>query len=209
MLLKVSELENHNIEKLCLQGLATVETFFNVDRPYNKPKFVIVDDRATIDSAYGRKTEPWLVGWTGGKYIFLLNPENYEKESSHKYSQQEYSRIITHEIVHYFYKSLVGSDNPRWLSEGLSLYIAGQYNELRTKPKTFCDFLNYFDKTDSGVYIESGFVIKKLVDNFGKDKLLEFVKSLRGSVTAHDVSKKFNNSFGVELKYESINALAN
>ncbi|MBU0535116.1 MAG: hypothetical protein ABIJ82_03045 [Patescibacteria group bacterium] len=207
MILKVSKLDDQKIEQLCLKGLSEVESFFDVKKPYNEPKFCLIDDRECIDYAYGTKTEAWVVGWGNGKYIFLLNPNNYEKESNHKYTDDEYSRLIKHEVIHYFYKSLTATDNPRWLTEGLSIYLSNQLARYKQRPTKFTTFLDYYDKTDAKIYKEAGFVIGCLINKFGKDKLLVFIRKLRGNKNSEDVDKIFTEIFGVELSYTEINKL--
>jgi hypothetical protein len=207
MLLRVSKLNDEKIEKLCLKNLSEIEKFFNVKKPYNEPRFCLIDDRESIDYAYGAKTEPWVVGWGNGKYIFLLNPNNYEAESNHKYTDEEYSALIKHEVVHYFYKSLVATDNPRWLTEGLGIYASNQLERYKKRPTEFTKFLDYYSKTDSQIYNEAGFVVDVLINKFGKDKLIEFIRALRGNKSSEDVERVFKNIYSMELNYQNLSKL--
>ena len=112
----------------------------------------MVKDRADIDALYGRKAGSWLVSWAEGRTIFLLEKEGYEKESSHRYDEERYLRLIKHELSHLFYESVVGSDKPRWLNEGISVYVSDQLTEA-TKINCPSKFLDYFDT--SGVKPEA------------------------------------------------------
>jgi len=107
-----------------------------------------------------------------------------------------------------FYKLITFTDKPRWLNEGISTYISGQLDN--TKPlQEFKVFLDYFDKTDAELYKESGYLIKLLMDKFGKDKISQFIKSLKGVKDPETTAKIFQDIFGVQLSYDVLNELLN
>ena len=154
---------------------------------------------------------PLKIGWLHGLKIleiFLYSVEKNEKYSSHKYSEGEFYKLIKHELSHMFYKLITFTDKPRWLNEGISTYISGQLDN--TKPlQEFKVFLDYFDKTDAELYKESGYLIKLLMDKFGKDKISQFIKSLKGVKDPETTAKIFQDIFGVQLSYDVLNELLN
>jgi len=206
-MLKACLYQEENLKNLFQKSLVEVEAFFDIIKPYNKPVFILLENRKSINYAYGQETGDWVVGWNHGKYIFLLNPKNYEKESKHKYSDEEYSQLIKHEITHYIYNALVGTNNPRWLLEGIGMVASGQIEKYKEKPTEFKSFLYYYNKMDSKIYKESGFLVKILFDKFGKEKLLGFIKTLRGNKNPQDVEKSFKEVYNLDLNYPNMNKL--
>jgi len=207
MIFKIQTFEDPVLEKLYNQALEELKDFFQFRWEKNTPRLIVVDDRDTINAVYGKPTENWMVAWAEDtRNIFILSRENYEKYSSHKYSEDEFYKLIKHELSHMFYKLITYTDKPRWLNEGISTYISGQLDN--TKPvQEFKVFLNYFDKTDAELYKEAGYLIKLLMDNFGKDKLSQFTKSLKGSKDPETIAKLFQVTFGIALTYEALNGL--
>ncbi len=207
MIFKIQTFEDPILEKLYNQALEELREFFQFRWEKNTPKLIVVEDRNTINAVYGKPTENWMVAWAEDtRNIFILSRENYEKYSSHKYSEDEFYKLIKHELSHMFYKLITFTDKPRWVNEGISTYISGQLDS--TKPiQEFKVFLNYFDKTDAELYKESGYLIKLLTDKFGKDKLSTFIKSLKGVKDQESASKVFFDTFGLELTYAELNKL--
>lgn len=149
MILTIGVKENKFVHKIYDSSMQSLKEFFGFELGNNAPNIILVKDRATIDALKKEKTEPWSVGWTDGKNIYVLDKKNYEKESSHKYSRAEYITLIKHELVHSFYDELTDScHGPPWFSEGVAIYLSGQ-NKFKTKPaelKEFLDIHTYYEK---------------------------------------------------------------
>jgi len=207
MIFKINKFEDAVLEKLYLKAFEELKEFFEFRWEKNIPKLIVVDDREIIDALYGKPTENWMVAWAQDtRNIFILSRESYEKYSSHKYSETEFYRVIKHELSHMFYKLITFTDRPRWLNEGIGIYLAGQIDGV-APIKEFKVFLNYFDKTDPATYKESGFLVKLLVEKFGKDTLAKFIKSLKNVPDSDAVALHFKNTFGFNLTYEELNNL--
>ncbi len=209
MLYQLIAFNNDLIENLFNKSLKEVDSFFNLNWVVNKPKLIIVNDREQFNYLLDRKTNDWVVGSAFDRFIFILNPINYEKESCHKFNINEYKSLIKHELTHLFFNAL--SDNhylPLWLYEGVSILVSGQ---LAFKPLIvkFNSFINYFNKTDHNIYSESGFAVKLLVDNFGKRKLLSLIKGLKNVNTKRSFNQLFNNVYGFKPSLVNFNKLLN
>lgn len=178
MIYKISRHDDSQMQERYNTAMGELRAFFSLNWTTKPPKVFIVKNREDINDLYGKETESWLVAWAEGKTIFLLEKESYEKESTHKYSEEKYLRLLKHELSHLFYRSVAGSDKPRWLNEGVSVYLSGQLEES-SKVTTLSKFLNYFEK--SGEYAECGTAVKFLVETYGKEKLVELLKELRAS----------------------------
>ena len=181
-----------------------LDDFFGLDWKRNKPKIFLVKDRESINKLMGMKTQDWIVGWVNNTAVFVLDKDTYEKESCHTYSDEEYFSLIKHELAHIFTQVYSGIFNksiePNWLWEGVAIYLSDQ-NKTKKKPNQLKEFLQHYsqDNKNSSVYKESGFAVEFLVKNFGKQKLLKLIKSLKEIDSKDKFAKKFKEIYGFEL----------
>ena len=57
------------------------------------------------------------------------------------------------------------------------------------------------------IYKESGFAVKILIEEFGEDKLRDFIKKIKGYKTVEDLRDIFFDVFKMQLSYEYFNRL--
>lgn len=206
MIAKLTLNKDPLIEKAYDEGMQMLEDFFEFKWNTNRPYVFIINDRKTIDEILGRKTEPWVVGWTNKDDVFLLDRENFEKESNHIYSDNYYETLVKHELSHLFYEKVgQGFDLPIWLNEGLSIFTSGQLGS-KNKPVKFAEFLDFFSKHKKDgktVYKETGFVVEWLVNKYGKEKLLELIKRTKDYPTEEKFNKLFEEIYKFELSYDN------
>lgn len=197
------------VEKVFEESTKSLGKFYDINWTADLPKVFILKDRKTINLFGTKKTEPWLVAWAdyGMQTVFILDRKGFEKYSSNKYSDEYYSSLIKHELSHLFYKTISGGKwGPKWLSEGVAIYTSGQ-TKLKPKPKEFKNFLSFYEHSGPGVYAESGFVIEALVKKFGKDKLLELIRSLQNISTEIQFNKIFKKVYKFSIGYKLMNDL--
>lgn len=207
--LNLAKSRNKLIKKVFHKSMKELGKFYGINWTTNAPKIVLLKDRKSMDLFHAKKTEPWLVAWADQKMrmIFVLDRKNFERESSHKYSEEYYSSLIKHELSHLFYRILSpGTYGPVWLAEGVAIYTAGQ-NKSKLKPGELKSFLGFYDQIGSGVYMESGFAVEALVKKFGENKLLKLIKSLRNASDEKWFSKIFRKIYGFQISYKAINKL--
>ena len=196
------------LEKIYDKSMKELDDFFCLNWRRNKPKIFLVKDRESINKLMGRNTQDWIVGWVNNANVFVLDKDTYEKESCHKYSEKEYFSLIKHELAHIFTQVYSGIFNkplrPDWLWEGVAIYLSDQ-NKMKKKPAQLQEFLQHYskDNKNSSVYKESGFAIEFLVKNFGKQKLLKLIKSLKEADSRSKFAKKFKEIYGFGLNYKS------
>ena len=199
---KITVAEEPKIQDYKEKANKELNEFFNEKWVYNTPKVFIVDNRKTIDLLREDKTKDWVVGWGWGRSaIFILNPLNISKESCHDGSKYNIEQLIKHELCHSFLQKIFGSSKFKWISEGVSLYTAGQLGNYKT-PKKFDGFLN-----DERIYQESGYAIKLLIEKFGKDKLFEFLKKQSDTSETEKLETVFKEIFGAKMDYSFFNKL--
>jgi len=205
MFIKAIEYKNKPLEEFYSNCIKKTAEFFELSR-YDKPQLIFLENRKVIDTFFGHKTEDWVDGGSNNGIIGLLLPENYEKYCSHRYSEENYKKLIAHEVCHYFQDRLVNTYKPMWLGEGLAVYLSGQYLD-KPVPTEFRNFLKYHDTLDNNIYAEPGLAIKLLVDNFGKSKLLQFIRSFNENNTEKYAKESFERIYDMPLSYSTFNNL--
>jgi len=207
MIFKIHHIKDDFLEKIYTDSMKSLNEFYEINWVHHLPTVITVDDRETINVFKGKKTEGWLVGWANGSQVYVLNKDNFEKESSHKYNLDEYSALVKHELSHCFYSILSNYNHfPSWLTEGDAIHTSGQ-NKFKKKPKKFSEFLDFHYHGGSGIYKESGFFIEKLIEKFGKQKLLNIIKKTKNLKTRKEFNQLFAKEYGFNLNYDEINAL--
>lgn len=205
---KISVLKDKFINDAYKRAMDELNSFFDINWIYETPQIIILKNREAINILKHKKTESWFVAWAdNSRNVFILDRNNFGKESSHKYSNEYYLSLIKHEIAHLFYKILSkGKTGPNWLSEGVAIFTSGQ-NKFKEMPKKFKDFLKFYDKLEKETYYESGFVVELLVKNFGKNKLLKLIKSLSEINNEERFYKKFKSIYKFDLSYKHLNKI--
>ena len=210
MIFEIKEKKDKFLEDSYRKSMKELDGFFEIGWIRNTPSVCVVPDRKTIDKLYHQKTEKWLVAWarTSSRIIYILNRKNFEKESDHKYSKEKYYALIKHELSHMFISTYLKSSSikPYWLDEGVAIYLSGQ-NKFKKPINKFNKFLEFYHKYGKEIYNESGFFIELLVKKFGKNKLLELIKSLKEIESEKEFNKKFKQIYGFDLDYEEINKI--
>lgn len=208
MILKIHHIKDAFLEKIYTDSMRDLNDFYEINWVRNTPTIVIVEDRKTINIMRQEETPDWNVGWINGNmgWACVLDRNNFEKESSHKYKPETYKATVKHELSHLFYGILCGRANkPDWLWEGTATYTSGQ-NKFKKSVTKFKEFLEFYEKSGGGVYYESGFFVQFLVEKFGKQKLLDLIKSLKNIKTKEELEQLFSKQYGFNLTYNEINA---
>jgi hypothetical protein len=205
MIFKIEEKKDKILEEMYKKAMKELNEFYELNWEYNLPNVIILESREELNNFWGEKTEDWLVAFAEKQTTFILSRENYEKESSHKYSYEEYFSILKHELGHLFFGHLSNKkDYPYWLNEGTQLFIA---NQLKSKKaiNQFSNFINHYNKWEKSVYQESGFAVEFLVTKFGKSKLINLIKGLSQIESEEEFNRLFKKIYGFELTYDEIN----
>lgn len=202
----LNTIEDKGIREDCLKTFEELEDFFEL-KLETLPKIFFVSNREEINKLKGRKTESWVVGWADSENVYILDKDNFEEESDHKYSDESYVALIKHELIHLFFSKLSkGRNKPFWLNEGVSIYVSGQL-KFKRKSEKFEEFLSFGERVGKGIYRESGFVVELLVSKFGKEKLLELIRRLPEIKSEEGFKNLFKEIYGFELSYEEVNGL--
>lgn len=210
---RLEKTEKSWIDKLAFRAEKELCNFFELCWWVNKPRVLMVQDRETMDAMSNQKSEDWVVGrGLEGSLVLVIDYEKLEKESSHKnYTKKKYIKLIKHEMAHLFIRKLINKNSayiPRWLDEGICLYVAKQYDDKKS-PEKFELFLDSYDSIAPGLYGESGFVVKTLVEVYGRKKLLKLLSEMKKECPRNrkEFDALFKRVYGFTMSYKRINNL--
>lgn len=210
MIFTLQSKQDKQLEQFYNEVMKELGQYFGFNWTKNKPKVFLVPDRKTIDTLREEKTPDWLVGWGGAinGSIFVLSPENFEAESNHRYSDEEWRALLKHELVHCFYDVVTGYiRKPKWLCEGVCTCLSGQNEWIKPVTK-FEGFLDGYATAGRSAYREGGFVVEILLKKFGKEKLIELLEKIKQEKPDEKgFSKLFESVYGIKLSYQELNKL--
>lgn len=181
------------IKKSVLSAYEKNKLFFGSSLA-NKIKVQILYSRAEMDSVLGFKTESWVVGATPKGTICIFSPKIFDKVSGHPVSN--FDPVLTHELAHIFTDELFRFYQPKWLHEGLAGHVAEQYKNKY--PKKISDFEKLHTKEDWGKdpkYTQASCFTTFLIEKFGKEQFLRFLKNLSENEEARKTFVAFTELF--------------
>lgn len=163
------------LEKIVDRAYQKNKNFFGENVPQIKIDFLY--QRSHLDKICGYKTRDWEVGYTKDNQISIFSPMVFDKVSNHPKSDFEYT--LTHEIAHVFTNKILRFAYPKWFCEGLAGYVAEQY-KIRPVGKidNFSDLHDKVGWNKFHHYPQAFSFTKYLIENLGKERILEFLKNL-------------------------------
>lgn len=158
------------------------------------PSVFFIQSRKQFNELWKMETEDWMVGFADGANIFILDPAVYTKESSHKDINNFY-KTLNHEYAHIAIRKYCGHNRPKWLNEGLACYLAKQEKSVPPK-ENLLKIFDYHQKSDSEIYGIGYFWVKFLIENFGKEKILELLKNINYKTGEKNFAESFCKIYG-------------
>lgn len=134
----------------------------------------LIQSRQEFDKIDGSKTEDWVVGFTKNNTIYIFDPEKFEQYSTHPKS--DFGSVLKHEASHIYYKKIKANGYPHWLDEGVACFISGQNKNTPPDKINIKLLKKYYDSVDGKVYGLGQFMVTKIIEEFGKNKLFELIK---------------------------------
>lgn len=149
-----------------------------------------------------------MAGWANGYKIVAIHPDNLEELTNGTHKKDSHPKRIKHELAHLFYAKLAGGETkPAWLNEGLVFYLDGRGG---MQPKDFENkyaAVRYFNNFDGHVYGPGSFIVKTLLDKFGKEKLLILIKSIRPGLTEDSFREFFRKVYRFDFTEEGLKTI--
>lgn len=165
-----------------------------------KPEIHLLHSRSEIDKIWGKKTEPWLVAIAAKENkntISILSEDKFETESNHP--REHFWKILKHECVHLFYEKMAkGEYRPLWLNEGIAQILAGQKKQQATN-ETLMTVNKYFSYFDSKCYPIGYFWVSHLIGEYGKEKIIKLIKTIKPKVTPEQFHANFEKVYGFKF----------
>jgi len=172
----------------------------------------VVLSREEYDKAVERTTENWEIAKTIKNHIIVFHPDIIESETCHK--KGCFKQVLTHELTHVVINS-INRQFLYWVSEGLAQYYADPaHKDIAFKKDDFSYFVknnfyknsNYYNFINHGGYELSYWIIKYLVEKYGKCIGLKLIKVKSGSRGKENIETIFNKN-DLEIEDEIKTAL--
>jgi len=169
-----------------------LESFFGIKAP--DFELILINSRKEFDQISGKKTEPWMAGFTRNGNIYTIHPDILEEVTIHK--KESHLPRLKHEMSHLFYKKYTnGEDRPSWLNEGLAYYLADQ-PKWNLSEQDKLSVTEYFTNFNGRVYGPGEFMVRTLIEKYGKEKLLQLIGNISLDITEDDFKKLFKDAYG-------------
>lgn len=138
--------------------------------------------------------------------IYIFHPEVFAKESSHK--SEEFWITLKHEYCHYYYSQITGSHFPYWLNEGLASYLSGKKLLVNKEAEDrLFDIFEYFNKSAKGVYWIGQYWVEFLINKYGRENLIELIKSLKSGFDQDEFAENFKKTYKIDFSRESLSKI--
>jgi len=147
-----------------------------------------------MNLVWGRETEKWFVGAMKNNSIYIFHPDVFAQVSSHP--EEKFWETLKHEYCHAYYTQITKMHYPFWLNEGLASHLSGKKIFLSDGYRDkLLNVFDYFDKMDKDGYMIGQYWVEYLLQNFGKDKLVELIKNIKLGADNAKFSELFFNIY--------------
>ena len=156
--------------------------FFELDKLSQKKRVIIFTDREKYKEhliPYVKEFKEWMCADTYDGNINLLEISEARKTNEHEdMDVEEFIKCILHEFVHSCQQEWnPNSNGTSWYWEALATNLSNQdYSTVSLQDCDFEKLKSDFNGTKNG-YIYSYTIGKYMLENYSKEKLLEYVKN--------------------------------
>jgi len=170
-----------------------LKKYFLKSKKIDYLQIVIFDNHRAFETEIERPLRSWETSLVKNEKILILNPKI---ENNKHFNQQNYQKILKHELAHILYNNMIPSGVPYWLNEGLSYNLSGQ-NFNKSLPLSKCSTcMNYFDTFDEKIYLYSPCFVNHLIKEVGLNKIMDFILSFSREVNSKEnFNKQFSKLF--------------
>jgi len=184
--------------------------FFEINWKKNLPELIIMKSEKEANELFKEQfgiEREWPIGWIRGAEKVCVLDKKFCKQIN---SDEEYLELIKHELIHSFTfvycnrKGFSCQKLPKWLWEGIAIYLSGQ---KLNKDRELKNFLQSYDSHAKGLYEESGNAVGILLENFGKDKLFELISGCKNIKNEKEFYGFFEKVYGFKAEYKKFNEL--
>lgn len=175
-------------------ALTDLLKIFRVSTPFPRVRVALVDRRSEFD----RLVRDWLrveiespshparIAQPQRTDLVALSPSAYATDSVYRYQQDEFQRLLAHELVHMFEEFLSPNieNTPRWWSEGLAIYFSDQWrteDEFRSAALDGAarrDIPGFWQiESERKLAYDWGWTVVRFIEQrFGRERILQIVR---------------------------------
>ncbi len=193
------------IIKKCSGAYSKNKRFFGKDCKFFQIR--IANDEKEFKKLAGKYYLKYLKGvGIKGKIVIIRSLQTYKINYKRFGGTSDFEILLAHEINHIFARQIHVYNGPFWFTEGLAMYVAGQVPGKTYKRKVMLTkenarfFMFYrliMKKQSNEMYIFQYFGVKYLVDNFGKNKLLELIRTYPEKSNKKEFENRFKKIYGI------------
>lgn len=162
-------------EEIMKQTYEKAKAFFKVDLPIYKLN--IIKDKAEMHNDEIKTTKWQGAGFFRKNAVFVMD-KSFFKDLGYK--EDEFEGVIVHELSHIFIKHIVKNFIPIWIEEGLCNHIG--FPNMKLKPKEIINLEKVITSEDwyenNTPFVYCTFLFRVLSEDYGNEKILEFIKKL-------------------------------
>jgi len=206
----------HNSKEVDLKVLFNcfkkAEEFYDI-KDYSETRIFLVNKKEDLGFLMNKKKEEMSV-WMMGRCLPEINmivaysPEGIEENTNRQ--KFVFRGILTYELAHIFYHTRKYKKNLHLLNEGISSYIQNiLINKMDLTGKQDIDIDNpedtdIFQSFSKEIYRRGIFLIKRIVDNLGKDVLFEFLEKTKNLESDDEIRELFKDIILKNLQGDKI-----
>ena len=183
-----------NLDSIIAKIIDEYNDFFRVKITDNMIFIHILDKNSFYRLNNGLSN--FAVGLTDNNNVYICSYESIANE----YNEKEYIKLLKHEIAHAFLNCYTDLNHfiPKWLCEGLSVYLSNQVENCNISINMF----KLFEKNpDIRLYYDgAGIFIKYLIEQYSKDNFLQFLDLLSKIKSQNETNKCCIKIYGKSLR---------
>lgn len=111
----------------------------------------------------------WVIGTSYIDCIYIIAKKEWKNISGLCW------KLIIHELIHIILNNSVQYEIPIWIAEGLAVCLSDQYSNNSDKLKYRFTDIYQMSYENSNLYDISGYLIQKLISNFGLEIIINDV----------------------------------
>lgn len=136
------------------------------------PQVTLLSSRRQLRQFWKTPQPSWLVGWYRNQGIYVFN-----RRASGKTTRAWY-QLIAHELAHVYINRTSRGHVPKWLNEGLAMFLAGQHRSCR--PDDVRLFFSRRHRPPAVNDYSVGYVLVRfLLRRYGRQRMLKLLERLR------------------------------
>lgn len=182
-----------DLEKISANAYKQASDFFKKEVNL---EIIFLYSRKELDDYVGKQTKEWNVGLSRDNKVIIFSPSVFGKISDHP--QSDFYPVLVHEMAHVYTREIYGFIFPRWLVEGLSGHIAGQYKIRPVRKVLKLKSIHEYDgwwKNTKYAYAEAYSFTNYLIMESGKDKFINLLEKLGTEDNYDEFSSKFSRVY--------------